>query len=237
MKKYDICDLLMSNPYPGRGLITGLSEDGTGTVLLYFIMGRSINSRNRVFEKTADGIRTTAYDITKLADPSLIIYHPVRVWEGSIIATNGLQTDTILEYLQNGLDFREALYKWEFEPDPPIFTPRISGLIAPDGKYRLSILKTADFDASCCCRYFFEYSAPLPGVGHFISTYQTDGAPPPSFEGEPVMIDISVAGGLDGFAAAVWDALDSENKVSLYARKTDIATRESQEVIINMLGQ
>jgi len=233
MMRADLAQILRTNAYPGRGIILGLSEDGSRAVLIYFIMGRSVNSRNRVFERTSDGIRTEAYDPGKMADPSLVIYNPVRVFDGRTIVTNGDQTDTIYEYLTSGQDFRSALLTREFEPDPPIFTPRISGLIEPDGSYYLSILKTANGEPTCCCRYFFEYSAPVPGSGCFISTFKSDGDPPPSFEGEPVAVNISVADGLERFALSVWNALNGENKVSLYARETVIRTGKTLDFIIN----
>ena len=229
----NIDTLLRGNPYPGRGIILGRSEDGAQAVLVYFIMGRSENSRNRVFERTDDGIRTKAFDPAKMSDPSLVIYHPVRVIEGRTIVSNGDQTDTIFGHLAGGQDFRSALLTREFEPDPPIYTPRISGLISRDGSYKLSILKSAEGNPDCCCRFFFEYSAPVPGIGHFISTYESDGAPPPSFTGEPVPVGIEAADGLEQFAGTVWDSLNDDNKVSLYAREVFIATGESRDVIIN----
>ena len=226
-------NLLEANPYPGRGIVIGCSGDGKRAVALYFIMGRSVNSRNRVFEKTEDGIRTKAHDPAKLTDPSLVIYNPVRFYDRRAIITNGDQTDTIRDYLAAGKDFRSALLTREFEPDPPNFTPRISGLIEPDGSYSLSILKTATGGPECCLRSFFEYSAGIPGMGHFISTYEKDGDPLPSFIGEPIPIGIHVDDGLEGFAQKVWDALNYENKVSLYAVEIAIATGESDEVIFN----
>ena len=229
----NICDLLRSNPYPGRGIIIGCSEDGKSIVTSYFIMGRSENSRNRVFEKTADGIRTKAYDPNKLTDPSLIIYNPVRVINGHVVVTNGDQTDTIHKFLSDGSDFRSALLTREYEPDAPNFTPRISGIINPDGSYSLSILKTASSNSQSCLRCFFEYSNAIPGLGHFISTYQTDGDPLPSFVGEPVPINIKISDGIESFTNNVWDALDDDNKVSLYTREICINTGEFGEVIIN----
>jgi len=231
--KNSIDEMLRANAYPGRGIILGLSGDGSRCVLMYFIMGRSVNSRNRVFEKTNDGIRTKAHDPAKMADPSLVIYNPVRSFDGRTIVTNGDQTDTIYESLTSGRDFRSALLTREFEPDPPIFTPRISGLVEPDGNYSLSILKTAGGDPAYCCRYFFEYSAPVPGSGRFISTYKSDGNPPPSFDGEPIPVGIDVDNGLEHFAQLVWNALNEENKVSLYARETVIGTGEIFDIIIN----
>ena len=233
MVKKDVCELLRVNPYPGRGIIVGCSEDGGRSVMLYFIMGRSENSRNRVFAKTDDGIRTAPFDPAKITDPSLVIYHPVRVTGGQTIVTNGKQTDTIRDYLSSGRDFRSALLRWEFEPDAPNYTPRISGLVERDGSYSLSILKTSYGSPDCCLRSFFEYSAAIPGLGHFISTYKTDGEPLPAFEGEPIPINIASAKGLEYFANTVWNSLNDDNKVSLYARETVIVSGESLEVVIN----
>ena len=230
---YDIDKLLSSNTYPGRGIIIGRSPDGDRTVVLYFIMGRSVNSRNRVFEKTDDGIRTKAFDPAKLTDPSLVIYHPVRVFHKQTIVTNGDQTDTILEHLQGGGDFRSALMTREYEPDAPNYTPRISGLVYPDGSYQLSILKSLNGDPTCCCRYFFDYSAAIPGQGHFLSTYESDGEPLPSFTGEPIAIKIAIQNGLEHYAKKVWEALNEENKVSLYAKETIIASGETKDLIFN----
>ena len=230
---YKIDELLNANTYPGRGLILGSSEDGDNSLLVYFIMGRSINSRNRVFEKTSDGIRTKAHDPALMTDPSLVIYHPVRILDGRIIVTNGDQTDTIREYLLKGGSFHEALLTREYEPDPPNYTPRISGMFEQNGSYRISILKTADGTPACCLRCFYEYSAPIPGMGHFISTYKTDGDPLPPFEGDPIPIEITVAGGLESFAGTIWDALNEENKVSLYARKTNLTTGEAIDIMFN----
>ena len=229
----NIENLLRANPYPGRGIITGRSEDGARSIMAYFIMGRSENSRNRVFEKTDDGIRTKAFDPAKMTDPSLVIYRPVRELAGQLIVTNGDQTDTIYEHLKNNKDFRTALQTREFEPDAPNYTPRISGLIERDGSYALSILKTTCGDPTCCCRFFYEYPTALPGLGHFISTYKTDGDPLPPFEGEPIPIKITVTDGLEQFANTIWDALNRDNKVSLYARETKIPTGESNDIIIN----
>jgi len=201
--------------------------------MLYFIMGRSANSRNRVFEKTDDGIRTKAHDPAKMTDPSLVIYNPVRVFDGRTIVTNGDQTDTIRDFLSNGEDFRAALNTREFEPDAPNYTPRISGLIERDGSYSLSILKTTENNTECCLRTYFEYSRAIAGLGHFLSTYETDGDPLPSFTGEPIPIDIDLSKGLETFASTVWGALDEENKVSLYARATVIGTDEAKDLIIN----
>ena len=190
--KQDLCALLRGNSYPGRGIMLGRSADNKFAVIAYFIMGRSENSRNRVFEETADGIRTRAFDESRMTDPSLIIYHPVRRLEsGLTIVTNGDQTDTIRDALAQGHCYRHALHTRTFEPDGPNWTPRISGVVKPDGSYNLSILKSLDGDESCCCRYVFEYGAPAAGMGHFISTDQGDGSPLPSFAGEPVAVDLS----------------------------------------------
>jgi len=231
--RFSIEDLLRANDYPGRGIILGISEDGNRSVLMYFIMGRSVNSRNRIFEKTDDGIRTKAYDPALMTDPSLVIYHPIRNYGGRVIVSNGDQTDTIREHLANGSDFRSALLTREFEPDAPNYTPRISGLVEPNGSYTLSILKTAGGDPLCCCRYFYEYPAAIPGLGHFLSTYKTDGNPLPSFEGEPIAINITTAGGIESLALSVWNSLNEENKVSLYVSETVLATGESDDVIFN----
>jgi len=233
MMIYNINELLRNNPYPGRGIVIGCGEDGSRAVILYFIMGRSVNSRNRVFDKTGDGIRTKAYEPALLTDPSLVIYRPVRVLSGRTIVTNGDQTDTIFEYILNGRGFHDALLTREYEPDAPNYTPRISGLVEPDGSYCLSILKTADGSPKCCLRGFYEYSAPIPGLGHFISTYKEDGDPLPAFEGEPVPVGISTENGIGGLAKTVWESLNAENKVSLYALEIDIATGKRSDLIIN----
>jgi IMP cyclohydrolase len=225
---------LGGNRYPGRGILLGRDEGGAHAVLVYFIMGRSENSRNRVFVRTEDGIRTEAFDPSKMTDPSLIIYHPVRILGDTVIVTNGDQTDTIYEHLQKGGDFRSALLTRTFEPDAPIYTPRISGLIKPDGSYALSILKTLGGDPACCCRQFFEYDAPVPGAGHLIHTYKGDGNPVPSFEGEPVAV--AVSGDLDALAGAVWNALDKDNRVSLFAMRKDFNTGAIESRIINRFG-
>lgn len=231
-----IQDLLRGNPYPGRGILLGQSENGISAIVVYFIMGRSANSRNRVFEKTEDGIRTKAHDPAKMTDPSLVIYHPMRICGNRIVISNGDQTDTIVEHIKNGGDFRSALLTREFEPDAPNYTPRISGLVEADGSYQLSLLKSLGGNPQRCCRYFYEYSAPVPGLGHFISTYETDGDPLPSFTGEPIPVSISIADGLEVFASSVWGALDDDNKVSLYARATAVSDGKSQEIIINKLA-
>lgn len=229
---FDFYQLLRENPYPGRGIALGRSADGKRAVIVYFIMGRSENSRNRVFEETADGIRTRAFDESKMTDPSLIIYHPVRCLGPMTIVTNGDQTDTIVEQIQAGHCYRHALNTRTFEPDGPNWTPRISGVLKPDGSYNLSILKSLDGDPACCCRYFFEYDAPRAGTGHFISTYETDGAPLPSFQGEPRTIAF---GNEDArtLASQVWAALNADNKVSLFVRTVDLASGGTDTAILN----
>ena len=227
---YDIAALLKGNTYPGRGIILGTSEDGETAVAAYFIMGRSVNSRNRVFVEEPDGIRTEAFDPSKLSDPSLIIYHPVRELGRSLIVTNGDQTDTIREYLERGETMEQALRTREFEPDGPNWTPRISGLLCPDGSYKMSILKSADPEGSACARIFFEYPA-IKGQGRFLHTYVCDGSPIPTFTGEPERVAIS--GDIDEFTAMLWDNLNQDNKISLFVRYTNIKTGETQQCILN----
>ena len=231
----DIIELLRDNPYPGRGIVVGLSDDGNKSIVVYFIMGRSENSRNREFEFTDDGIRTKAFDSEKLTDPSLVIYRPVRICDGRTIVTNGDQTDTIAGFISSGQDFRDALLTRVFEPDGPHYTPRISGLVETDGSYRLSILKSLDGDPKCCCRYFYDYLRPLSGLGHFISTYITDGDPLPSFVGEPFAVGINAYDNLDNYAQTIWNALNEDNKVSLYIQETDMSTGIRNQKIINKL--
>lgn len=223
---------LLNNAYPGRGIVLGRSKDNKNAVIAYFIMGRSENSRNRIFSITDDGIRTEAYDPEKLEDPSLIIYHPVRVFNGKTIVTNGDQTDTIRDFFAEGKCYRHALMTREFEPDNPNYTPRISGVVLPDGSYKLSILKSMNGDPTCCCRYFYEYDAPKAGVGHFIHTYMHDGTPLPSFEGEPKLVALD-SDSAEEFAGLLWDSLNEENKVSLFVRYIDLATGDTDDIIIN----
>lgn len=235
MEIYDIAEYLGANAYPGRGILLGRSADGGSAAIAYFIMGRSANSRNRVFTETEDGIRTEAYDASKMEDPSLIIYHPVRVYNGCTVVTNGDQTDTIRGALAEESDFRHALMTREFEPDAPNYTPRISGVVLPDGAYKLSILKSLDGDPACCCRYFYEYSAPRAGLGHIIHTYMGDGAPLPSFEGEPRLVRLGAKSAAE-LADIVWRSLDGENKVSLFTRFIDLESGKAETVIINKNG-
>ena len=194
-------------------------------------MGRSQNSRNRIFCQTDDGIKTEAFDPSKMADPSLIIYHPVRFYADHVIVTNGDQTDTIRDHMKNGLCFHRALMTRTFEPDGPNFTPRISGIILPDGSYKLSILKSAGGDPQCCCRNFFEYDSPIAGQGHLIHTYKSDGNPIPSYEGEPKTVQVT--GTLKETAEKIWNALNEDNKVSLYALEIDLTTGSTEQIIIN----
>ena len=228
----DLTAYLRERTYPGRGIALGRSADGKKAVIVYFIMGRSVNSRNRVFVATDDGIRTQAHDPAKMSDPSLIIYHPVRTVGKDTVVTNGDQTDTIRDALLAGKTFAAALRTRTFEPDGPNWTPRISGLVSPDGSYKLSILKSLDGDPSCCCRYFYEYDKPAAGMGHIIHTYAANGEPLPSYVGEPapVAIDAADAGTL---AEQVWAALNEDNKVSLYVSYIDLATGERDTVIVN----
>ena len=229
----NIEELLQNNPYPGRGILIGCSEDGKRSIIVYFIMGRSENSRNRVFERTDDGIRTAAYDSSKMTDPSLIIYHPVREIGARTIVTNGDQTDTIHNNLRQELDFHSALQMREFEPDAPNYTPRISGLVEANGAYSLSVLKTIEGDPNHCQRCFYEYSKAIPGLGHFLSTYETDGDPLPSFKGEPISVGITDSCGLEAFASEIWNAMNEDNKVSLYAKENDLSSGEVNDLIIN----
>jgi IMP cyclohydrolase len=232
MRLENLETLLRANTYPGRGIVLGRSADNQYAVAAYFIMGRSENSRNRVFVPTEDGIRTEAHDPAKMTDPSLIIYHPVRRFGRGLVVTNGDQTDTIVDFLQRGLPFDQALQTRRFEPDEPNYTPRISGLLSPDGSYKLSILKSADGDPSCCCRHFFTYDAPLAGQGHFIHTYQGDGNPLPSFAGEPVKVALT-APDADTLAQSLWAALNPDNKISLFVRYVSLADGIWTDRIIN----
>lgn len=234
MKLLSLEQELSSNAYPGRGIVIGRSEDGTKAVTAYFIMGRSSNSRNRVFVTEAEGIRTEAFDPSKMEDPSLIIYAPVRVLGEKTIVTNGDQTDTIYDGLKVGLTFEESLRSREFEPDGPNYTPRISGIMqVTNGTYHyaMSILKSHNGNPAACNRYTFTYENPLAGEGHFIHTYARNEEPLPSFEGEPKLVDI--AGDIDAFTATVWNSLNEDNKVSLFVRYIDIQTGTYETRIIN----
>lgn len=225
---------LKNNEYPGRGIVIGRSGDGKYAVTAYFIMGRSSNSRNRVFVTEGEGIRTQAFDPSKLEDPSLIIYAPVRVLENDTIVTNGDQTDTIYDGLKAGLTFEQSLRSREFEPDGPNYTPRISGILrVEEGSFHfaMSILKSEDGDPSCCIRNTFTYEDPKAGEGRFIHTYMHDGDLLPSFAGEPKQVEIS--GDIDSFTEMVWSSLNGDNKVSLFVRYIDIATGKYETRIVN----
>ena len=225
---------LQGNSYPGRGIIIGRSADGKNAVTAYFIMGRSENSRNRIFIEDGDGIRTQAFDPSKLTDPSLIIYAPVRVLGNKTIVTNGDQTDTIYEGMDKQMTFEQSLRCREFEPDGPNYTPRISGIMHIEGgkySYAMSILKSNNGSPESCNRFTFAYENAAPGEGHFIHTYMHDGNPLPSFEGEPKLIGIP--DDMDAFAESLWSSLNEENKVSLFVRYIDIETGKWQTRIIN----
>ena len=224
-------ELLAHNTYPGRGIVLGVTPDGKNAVAAYFIMGRSVNSRNRVFVKEPDGIRTEAFDPSLMKDPHLIIYHPVRQAGQGLIVTNGDQTDTIWEALAKGESWESALRTRQFEDDDPNWTPRISGLLAGDGSYKLSILKSADERGTACSRYFYEYPA-IPGLGHFLHTYVCDGAPViPTFQGEPERV--AMENDMDAFTEKLWESLNENNKISLFVSYIDRSTGEVKETILN----
>ena len=234
MKMVAISQELSSTSYPGRGIIIGRSADGSKAVTAYFIMGRSVNSRNRVFVEDGEGIRTEAFDPSKLEDPSLIIYAPVRVLGNKTIVTNGDQTDTIYEGMDRQLTFEQSLRSREFEPDAPNYTPRISGILHVENakfNYAMSILKSNNGNPDSCNRYTFAYENPAAGEGHFIHTYKCDGNPLPSFEGEPKLI--AIPDDMDAFAGSLWNSLNADNKVSLFVRYIDIATGTYETKIIN----
>lgn len=234
MNMLSLANELNSNTYPGRGIVIGKTKEGKKAVTAYFIMGRSNNSRNRVFVEDEEGIRTQAFDPSKLEDPSLIIYAPVRVLGNKIIVTNGDQTDTIYEGMDKQLTFEQSLRTREFEPDAPNYTPRISGIMhVENGKYNyaMSILKSNNGNPEACNRYTFAYENPVAGEGHFIHTYMHDGNPLPSFEGEPKLVEIN--GDIDEFTNMVWTNLNEDNKVSLFVRFIDIETGEYETRIVN----
>ena len=234
MDMISLAQELQENAYPGRGIVLGRSEDGTKAVAAYFIMGRSENSRNRIFVEEGEGIRTQAYDPSKLTDPSLIIYAPVRVLGHRTIVTNGDQTDTVYEGMEKGLTFEQSLRSREFEPDAPNYTPRISGLMELENgrySYSLSILKSNNGDPACCNRYTFSYENCAAGEGHFIHTYLHDGNPLPSFEGEPKLV--AIPDDMEKFTNMLWNNLNPENKVSLFVRYIDISTGRYETVIKN----
>ena len=225
---------LRENSYPGRGIVLGRSADGTKAVAAYFIMGRSENSRNRIFVEDGEGIRTQAFDPSKLTDPSLIIYAPVRVLGNKTIVTNGDQTDTIYEGMDRQLTFEQSLRSREFEPDAPNYTPRISGIMHVEGgrySYAMSILKSNNGNPAACNRYTFAYENCVAGEGHFIHTYQCDGNPLPSFEGEPKLV--AIPDDMEAFTDMLWNSLNEENKVSLFVRYIDIATGRYETRIVN----
>lgn len=234
MKMRALKQELQENAYPGRGIVVGRTADGTKAATAYFIMGRSSNSRNRIFTVEGQGIRTEAFDPSKLEDPSLIIYAPVRVLGKNTIVTNGDQTDTIYKGLEDGLSFEQSLRSRKFEPDGPNFTPRISALLHVEGgnySYAMSILKSNNGNPASCQRYTFTYEAPVAGEGHFIHTYMHDGNPLPSFEGEPKLVDIP--NDLDAWTEMLWNSLNEDNKISLFVRFIDIASGETETRMIN----
>ena len=222
---------LSTNTYPGRGIILGVTPNGKYSVAAYFIMGRSVNSRNRIFAVEPDGIRTEAHDPSLMKDPHLIIYHPVREVGCGLIVTNGDQTDTIWEYLARGESWEAALRTRMFEDDGPNWTPRISGLLAGDGSYKMSILKSADAQGSACARFFYEYP-PIAGLGHFIHTYVCDGNPViPTFQGEPERV--AVCDDIDEMTNILWQNLNQDNKISLFVRYTDLKTGKYEQRVMN----
>ena len=234
MNVYEIgnmAEMLKENTYPGRGILLGMTPDGEKSVAAYFIMGRSVNSRNRVFVEEPDGIRTEAHDPSLMKDPHLIIYHPVRQAGCGLIVTNGDQTDTIWEFLARGESWEAALRTRCFEDDGPNWTPRISGLLAADGSYKMSILKSADPEGTACSRYFYEYPA-IPGLGHFLHTYICDGNPViPTFCGEPERA--AIPQNIDELTEMLWENLNNDNKISLFVRYTDLKTGEYEQRILN----
>ena len=234
MKTLSLSEELKNNAYPGRGIVLGKTPDGKKAVAAYFIMGTSSNSRNRVFVEDGEGIRTQAFDPSKMEDPSLIIYAPVRVLGNKTIVTNGDQTDTIYEGMDKQMTFEQSLRSREFEPDGPNYTPRISGIMHIENghyNYAMSILKSNNGDPESCCRFTFAYENPVAGEGRFIHTYMHDGNPLPSFEGEPKPVEIS--GDIDAFTKEVWESLNEENKVSLFVRFIDIETGKYETRIVN----
>ena len=231
-KTYDIGELINGNPYVGRGIVMGKSQDGTKAVTAYFIMGRSENSRNRVFVENGDEVIIHPFDASKVEDPSLIIYSPIRKIGNKLIVTNGDQTDTIYDFIAEGKTFEEALDTRCFEPDPPNWTPRISGMFTFAEKltYKMSILKSADAEGTECNRYTYSYNS-LNGIGHFIHTYVTDGNPIPTFMGEPERV--AIPNDIDEFTSKIWNNLNEQNKISIYVRYIDLATGECDNRMIN----
>ena len=231
MKAVNLFETLRNNSYPGRGIAIGKTPCGKKLRIAYFIMGRSENSRNRIFVEEGEGIWTEAFDPSKMVDPSLIIYAPVRVYRDTTIVTNGDQTDTVYEYLEQGKSFEDALRTRDFEPDGPNFTPRISAVVKGD-KYEMSIIKSAEGNPDAVRRYFFDYENELPGMGHLIHTYESDGNPLPSFEGEPTLWQMEQEP-FDDFSDHLWEALNPDNKVSLFTRVIDLETGETRTRIYN----
>lgn len=225
-------DELKSNAYPGRGIVLGRTPDNKHNLIAYFIMGRSENSRNRLFVQTEDGIRTEAVDPAQMADPSLVIYHPVRAVNGTTIVTNGDQTDTIRDFIVEGKGYIDALRTRQFEPDAPHYTSRISAVIAPDGSYYLSILKNFASDRTANKRFYYEYDKPVAGLGHFLHTYMCDGNPLPPFRGEPKCIRIKQQSA-EEFADMIWANLHEQNKIALFVRDINLETGETRTVIKN----
>lgn len=235
-KSDDLSTLLKDNEYAGRGIVIGTSPDKKNAVCAYFIMGRSENSRNRVFVKTSETLKTEPFDVSKVSDPSLIIYNAVRKTEKSLIVTNGDQTDTVYNLMSEGKSFKESLETREFEPDAPNFTPRISGILYFENgfNYEMSILKSIDENGSDCCRYTYSYPS-VAGLGHFIHTYNCNGDPLPTFTGEPRRVNIKAD--IEEFASEIWESLNADNKISLYVRYTDIETGKYTDKIINKNGR
>ena len=236
MNNLSLKNQLEANSYPGRGIVIGLTPDSGHIAIAYFTMGRSVNSRNRIFIEDGNGIMNKAFDPSLMTDPSLIIYAPLRVLDDYTIVTNGDQTDTVFEYMKEGKIFEEALSTRTFEPDPPNFTPRISGIIdLKNASYKLSILKSMYGNPESVCRYFFAYDEPVAGTGHFIHTYKCDGNPIPSFEGEPEPVDI--CNDFEKFSDEIWNSLNKENKVSLFTRFINVKTGECVSKIFNKLEE
>ncbi len=232
-QKHTMSALVKDNSYVGRGIVIGKTEDGTKAAIAYFIMGRSENSRNRVFLEKGEEVIIEPFDASKVEDPSLIIYSPIKKWENQLIVTNGDQTDTIYDFIKEGKSFTDALQTREFEPDAPNFTPRISGMLTfadGDFSYQMSILKSADAQGSACSRYTFAYPA-LAGLGHFIHTYAGDGNPLPTFQGEPERT--SIPNDIDTFTKEIWENLNEENKISIYVRFVDLKTGAVENRMIN----
>ena len=233
IKEQQIGKLINGNPYVGRGIVIGKSQDGKSLAVAYFIMGRSVNSRNRVFVENGADVTIYPFDAEKAGDPTLIIYSPIRVIDNKLIVTNGNQTDTIYDFVKQGKTFSQALATREFEPDAPNLTPRISGMVTFDDKdftYQMSILKASDNEGTSCNRFTFDYS-PLKGIGHFIHTYKTDGNPIPTFEGEPERVIIPNTA--KELADDIWANLNEENKISLYVRYIDLESGKTENILIN----